>query len=399
MSAVTRPPRVLLFSERNVDAARWQASQYEFEDVIAEVDQVHLLAPPLAGAASDLRDLATRAVNTARRKAGLRYAQPIARQRLEGEYDLFFSVFHFPQHLSFLDRITGWRERCRKAACFLLELWTPDIEKHRRSLELLKHFDHIYVFNGAVAERIAELSGRPCTFLPAAVDMRRFTPLPEAPPRVIDVYSFGRRSEALHRQLADMAARRELFYVFDTTRKSAMMDYRDHRAMLASFVQRSRYAISYRINENEKRRGRTGGDEGLTTRLFELTAGGAVLLGSRTPIPEYDANFDWPDATIEIPYAPADARALLAELDAQPERVEAARRNNIVNTLRRHDWVHRWGTILDGVGLPHTAAMRERAASLAALAATVDLPASAPLLGAAAGGRGGAARSLRSSTG
>jgi hypothetical protein len=49
----------------------------------------------------------------------------------------------------------------------------------------------------------------------------------------------------------------------------------------------------------------------------------------------------------------------------------AASRNNVVNALRRHDWVYRWERVLDSVGLPHTEAMRERRRRLGALADAV----------------------------
>jgi hypothetical protein len=366
-SGDARAPRVLLFSERNIDRAIWQTPQYEFEDVIAEVDSVRLLAPPSTDR-SEAQELLFRMRNQGRKQFGKLREQPIASQKLDGEYDLFFAVFHFAHHLSYMQKFEGWRARCRKAVAFIIELWPPEVQSLDRYLELLRDFDHVFIFNASSADPVARISGRPTEFMPTAVDALRFTPLPSPPERTIDVYSYGRRSAQTHRQLVAMAQRRELFYVYDTMKTNSVFDHRDHRALLADFVRRSRYVLSYRINENEDRRARTGGDEGLTTRLFELTAGGAVLLGSATRSPQYESLFDWPDATIEIPYDPPDIGAILAELDAQPERIAAARRNNVVNALRRHDWVYRWAQVLDAVGLPHSEAMRRRIASLHALA-------------------------------
>ena len=41
-----------------------------------------------------------------------------------------------------------------------------------------------------------------------------------------------------------------------------------------------------------------------------------------------------------------------------------ARTLNIINALRRHDWVYRWQVVLDAAGLPHPHGVTERIARL-----------------------------------
>lgn len=365
-------PRVLVLSSRGVDSSLWHAPQYEFEDVIAEVDSVHLLAPP-PPPRNELREYAKQGVALARKSAlALRgrtpgdRPPPIAEGEIDQDYDLLFAVFHFPQDVDHLRSIRGWRARCRKAVCFIIELWSADFPDYERYLAPLRDFDHVFVFNSAVADRVARIAGRRPEYLPAGVDTLRFSPYPAPSDRVVDVLAYGRRSPDAHRQLTEMAERREIFYVHDTVRQSPMVDHRQHRVMLSNYARRSRYAMAYRINED--RRVRTGGDEGLTTRLFEITAAGAVMLGTRPRCAEFEQFFDWPDAMIEVPWAKPDMAAILGELDAQPERLAAISRRNAVNALRRHDWAYRWQRVLDAAALPPLPALDARLARLRALA-------------------------------
>lgn len=362
----TGEPRVLMFSVRNALVHKYEVAQLEFEDVIRQVDGADLLAPSFLPTGSR-EALAIRAQDAARRALGLRKTWPVAPMTVDRDYDLFFAVFHFPTHLAYLDRIKGWRQRCRKAVCFIVEMWSRQIPEYRRYLRLLEQFDHVFVFNARTVDEVASLSGRPCSFLPTATDVLRFTPMPDPPRRDIDVLSIGRGSATAHRQLLELAERRERTYVYDTV-NHAVPDYRAHRLLTATLMQRSRFFLAYRINDDRGRFGTTGGEEALPTRYFEGAAGGAVMLGSHTDVPEWRECFGWDDAVIPLPWENGDVGRLLTELDAQPERVERVRRHNIVESLRRHDWVHRWGQVLDKAGLPHTPAMHERVARLESLA-------------------------------
>jgi hypothetical protein len=64
---------------------------------------------------------------------------------------------------------------------------------------------------------------------------------------------------------------------------------------------------------------------------------------------------------------------LVSELEAQPQRVTQIRQNNIIQSLRRHDWAHRWRQILDCVGLPTTTRLVKRARGLNYVAQACDV--------------------------
>jgi hypothetical protein len=160
------------------------------------------------------------------------------------------------------------------------------------------------------------------------------------------------------------------FYVYDTVFNVPLPDYRSHRDMMAEYLKRSRYFFSYRPGQDLDR-GRQ--DDALSSRYFEATAGGAVLLGNSPRTPEYEQCFGWPDSTIEIPYEAHDLREIIADLDVQPERLARARTNNILGGLRQHDWLHRWARVLDAAGLPPTERMVTRGQQLEEIAVMVEM--------------------------
>jgi hypothetical protein len=358
------PPRVLVFSQRNIEIHLWEAPQMEFEDVICEMDSATLVAPPLSWT-STASMWASRAHNGVLRALGRTRRWPYRRVRIQDEYELFFISFHFPHHVTLVDRFRGVRERCRKMACHIIEIWRPDLHRHRNYLQLLRQFDVVFVTNPHVCKPLSEMIERPVVHLPAAADGLRFSPFPDLPARSIDVLNIGRGSDELHAQLQQMAEAREIFYVHARV-AHAIFDPRAHRVLVANQLRRTRYFFAYRVNED--RLDRTGGDEAITTRLFEGTSAGAVMLGTAPDCPDYAEYFGWPDVIIHVPWKPENIRATLRELDSEPMRMAEISRNNAVNALRRHDWVHRWERVLEHVGLAPTEATRERKRRLEALA-------------------------------
>lgn len=95
------------------------------------------------------------------------------------------------------------------------------------------------------------------------------------------------------------------------------------------------------------------------------------MLGAAPDCDAYREYFDWQDAVIEIPYEATNIAEIIADLDSQPERLAIARRNNVVNSLLRHDWVYRWQLILDKVGLEPTLRMKARQEHLTNLASAI----------------------------
>lgn len=103
-------------------------------------------------------------------------------------------------------------------------------------------------------------------------------------------------------------------------------------------------------------------------RFFEGAAAGAVMFGEPPDTEIFRGLFDWPDAVVRVPYDSPDAPAMLSALDQDPERLARIRRDNVVNSLLRHDWLHRWRKLLELAGLEPSAAFYQREERLQQLA-------------------------------
>lgn len=361
--------RTVVLSYRAASHQVWQASQYELEDVIASVDDVRLLAPP-GRHLSPARLAVHGAANRARRAVGRPRRRPIAPATQADDAELFFAVFAAPHEIGMLPLVRPQLARSAVKVAFIVELWRPQVPAVADYLRQLRGFDHIFMFNRWAMDDVAALTGAPVSYLATAVDADRFAPRHPAPARVIDVMSYGRRLPGTHDALRRAAADGGLYYHYDTVRGAFdVSDHVEHREVLAATLQRSRYSVVYRNNDEPERVERTGGEESLTNRYFEVLAAGATMLGSAAQTPDFDACFDWPDAI--VPIAAPDPRVadVIAELDADPARLERARRTAIAQSLRRHDWAHRWREVLDAVGLAPRPQLAERLAALESRAA------------------------------
>jgi hypothetical protein len=365
---------VLLLSMRRLANLVAYCMAYEFEDVMGQVTRADRVE------ADDLAalELSRRAYKLVRYGTGSRtLARAMSPKpsvvRLERDYDLFLPIFNHTHELYTLATIPGWRKRCRYAACFISELWLHLLPRYL--VEQLAEFDHIFLGVYHCVDEVARISGRPCSYLPPAADVLRFSPAPQFPARVIDVYNIGRRSQITHQALMRSALEREIFYSYDTVAASGIdqkqrtfrvQNASEHRTLLANMLQRTRYyfANRARVNEPEYTRGR---DE-ISGRFYEGAAAGAVMIGEAPQIETFSKQFDWPDAVINVPFDSPDIMQILARLDADPARLARIRRNNITHAAMQHDWLYRVRTVFDTFRLPHTPAMFERQQHLQALA-------------------------------
>jgi hypothetical protein len=112
----------------------------------------------------------------------------------------------------------------------------------------------------------------------------------------------------------------------------------------------------------------TRGQQEVGYRFFEGSAAGAVLVGQSPDCDSFKELFGWPDAVINVRPDGADTTAVLAALEAQPERLRAISQRNSIEALYRHDWVYRWKEILAIAGLNPTPQVDARIKHLHALA-------------------------------
>jgi len=362
---------VLLLSQRRIADLAAFCLDYEFEDTFAAVtdaqriDATDLPALEFSRRAYKLARLASGSPRLARQLA------PYPRNKvvLERDFELFFPVFNYAHELYSLATIPNWRQRCRKAACFINEVWSNVLPEYL--LELLSAFDHVFIGQHHPVKEIARITGRPCTYLPLAVDVPRFAPASPDQPRPIGVCNIGRRSPVTHQALLDDAERCQSFYYYDTVAASGadlksrtfrVDSPHEHRRMLASVLKHSCYYIanySY-VNNPEF----TAGREEMSARFYEGAAAGTVMIGEAPRTEEFKQQFDWPDAVIHVPFDSPDIGRILAHLNGDPERLRAVQRNNVREAAQRHDWLHRIQVVFDTLGLAPTEKMRARAKRL-----------------------------------
>ena len=259
--------RVLLLSERRIADLVAYCIAYEFEDAFAAVtdaqriDATDLPSLEFSRRVYKLARLASGSPGLARRLA----PYPRGKVLVERDFELFFPVFSHTYELYSLASIPNWRQRCRKAACFITEVWSDMLPGYL--LELLSEFDHIFLGSRHSVEDVARITGRPCTYLPLAVDVPRFAPASLDQPRAIDVCNIGRRSAVTHQALLEDAERQRRFYYYDTVAASGVdLKHRtfrvdsphEHRRMLATILKNSRYFIAHRsyVNRPEFTEGR-----------------------------------------------------------------------------------------------------------------------------------------------
>jgi len=208
---------------------------------------------------------------------------------------------------------------------------------------------------------VEEAIGRPCSYVAGAVDAIRFSPYPNPPTRVIDVYNIGRRSEAIHQALRRASTSGNLFYVYDTLQGGGgipVSDPAQHRQLFANMAKRSRYFMVAPGKTNVKEE--TQGQVEVGFRYFEGAAAGTVMIGQASDCESFRQMFDWPDAVIEIKPDGSDVADILADLADQPDRLHEISRRNAVEALLRHDWIYRWRKVYQIAGLEPTAAMDAR---------------------------------------
>jgi hypothetical protein len=379
MTPGTALPSVAIASPFDAYRLPFNGIIYEFCKVAAEVAQATLIAPAHAGDRGLAIDMVSpldkarremlRGLSALRHRVGLPRLPTIRPARLERRYDAFFYACSFVHDLTNLDRIEGW-ERSGVKAVFILESWSNLLASHARTLRYLDAFDHVFLLNRSSVPNVQRYTRTPCSFLPLAADALVAAPGRKPPPRTIDVYSMGRRAPVVHAQLVEAMMEGRLFYQFDQTGGGTVLDWAESRALTAQLIKRSRFFMAFDHTIGSARKAdEAAGEVALSARYFEGAAGGAVMLGSAPPIPEFHACFDWPDAVIDIPREPENMTRILSDLEAQPGRLARIRRTNVLESLYRHDWSHRWQTVARALDLPDAPAMAERHRLLDALAA------------------------------
>ncbi len=377
-------PRVLCVSNRDIAPVISRCGLYEFEDLISAMDAADVIAPadPPDPADADtalqnsIRTLWRLAAKTFRRlsvklegmlpQTGLRRLP----SGLAANYELLFVSTQSALDLYNIGPCAMWRSTARVSMCYIDELYPSDVSGLGSLLKILKRFDHTIVNVRDTVEPLASATGRPCHYLPSSTDTLKFCPYPGAPKRVIDFYAMGVSPPETHKALLRMADAGDWYYMYDTVANCPVTNPVEHRSRLADMIKRSRFFLVNSVRWYNPER--TDGQQELGLRFFEGAAAGAVLIGDPPRSGTFNEYFGWPDSVIPLPLDSGDVADVIAELDADPSRLERISKSNVVNSLRRHDHVYRWSQILSIAGLKETRAMERRRRELEELAASIE---------------------------
>ncbi|MEM6613453.1 MAG: glycosyltransferase [Cyanobacteria bacterium P01_C01_bin.72] len=367
-SSTNSSPRILVVSVRGF---RFQAANcciYELEDLITDLEPAQQYSPILDRSFDLARKIYRGAKYLGSSNSFASKVAPFPQELvLEREYDLLFAVLDNPWQFHLLETIKGWREKCRHTACFITEMWLPDLQLKRLFKEPWSSFDHVFLGVTQCVAGLNELVKPPVTYIPPAVDTLRFSPYPNPPQRLIDVSYVGRRAPNIHDALIKRAAQDNFFYYHDTLRgKLEIGNPREHRILLANLFQRSRYNITNYAKFNSVEE--TGGTQEIGYRFFEGAAAGTVMVGMPPAGSAFPRYFDWEEPIIKVDLSGTDVVEAIAELDAQPERLKNMSRRNVANCLLKHDWSYRWRDMLATFDLKPSTAIIERQKYLQQLA-------------------------------
>ena len=359
-------PRVLVFSQRNLAQIQpFRCAHFEFEDVIADIDSVDVLAPRFSNTDSRYNRAKQLAYKTP-----IKLNPGIPSSPIDSDYDLFFAICGNPTDLLSIHALGDWRGRCKKAVCLIDELWVTQMGNYDRYLRMLEEFDVVVLYYSQSVDPLNKRIGPKSIFLPPAVDALRFCPYPDLLPRSIDVYSVGRRSAITHDSLLKMVARDNIFYLFDTTSADRVLDPIEHRRLVASILKRSRYYI---VNPGLIDRPDIRGEQiEIGNRYFEGAAAGAILIGQRPDNGKFETFFGWPNPIVDLPYDSPDFAEAIEAIERDRDLENAIRQTNVRQSLLQHDWLYRWESILEAAGMKPLAKLNARKDRLQAFAGAIS---------------------------
>jgi hypothetical protein len=366
-SAVSAPVRreVLIFSQRKLNANISRCSGYEFEDVVAEIEDAQVLTPTRSR--QPRIPLNPKRWLSKRTDLFQHWPSGVPQSRLTKGYDLFLCNVQRPDELLVLDAIPNWRDQCDTAVCVLEEVWSGDIDLYAPLIKSLSQFDLIACAFAETCGMIQDLTDTPVIQMPAAADMIRFAPDSLNVDRPVDMYSMGRRRAELHQNLLAAIKQRQGFYIYDSATKPPITgDHTVHRDLLANLIQHSKLFMVdiAKLGHADQK----AGNIAWGPRHIEGFAGGAVQVGYAPDMEDYHRFFDWPDSVIRLPEDPDEALERIVALWDDPAEQDRIRRINFAHGLQKHDWMHRWAQVLDHLNLPEPDGMLKRRQHLSDIA-------------------------------
>lgn len=365
-------PRTLIISLRNINNYVFNSCLHEFEDIIFDVENAHLLSLPSINFLDRVRKKvlkdSTERISPKFGEYNPSWHKPIS---LEEEYEMCFIIADFPCNLAWLNLLDNWKIKCKRKICYLVEIWNDEVDLVKNHLKILSNFDYIFLGHSQIVDEVKKIVNRPCEYVAPGIDTIKFAPEFSNQNRAIDICSMGRRSQITHESLQKLSEKKDFFYHFDSLNSSnkIIANHRHHRTRNANILKNSRYFITHRAKINLPQLTKNQAEIGY--RYFEGAASGTVMIGSTPNNDAFKHYFDWDKVVIPMKFDEPNTEAVIAELDRQPQLLNTISKNNARNSLLRHDWLYRWQQILDKVKLPPNAKALQREAELKKLADSI----------------------------
>lgn len=301
----------------------------DFEDAIAAASDADLVPVPLHSRRAQLQGL-------------LRGRPPRAVEPPRSRYDVCVLVAMAPYWVPSLRYIRNLRRVARRVVVYLFDSWLGDLEALRSYRGVWSAIDDLIVSFPHTVDTYAHQLPCRVHYLPQAIDARWFHPYRGM--RRVDILSLGRRLDAVHAQLLEIARRRDLFYEYQTHVMPQAIDFKENQELVGRLCQLARTHVSWPVDvTNPLRR-----DEGaaITARWFESAATGAVVLGAAPKGDEFRRLFPYPEFVIELdPANPPRTEEVLDEALRGPLAAERLELADYVSST--HTWAMRWRQIVE----------------------------------------------------
>jgi hypothetical protein len=210
------------------------------------------------------------------------------------------------------------------------------------------YLDHLFVIESELAEEVHQQRLVPTRFMPMATNLIG-TKL-NTGRREIDVLSYGRRNELLHKQLLQHLRESDspLFYHYSTLLHPHAMNRDEHTLMQSQLLDHAKVSLCFDASDQSRFYGRSP----LLYRWFEAWAHGCAVVGHRPTGSGVMPLMAWENSVLELPADSSDWLPCLEDLLADQEALTKISQRNYQEALQRHDWRYRLQDMWQILGLP-----------------------------------------------
>jgi hypothetical protein len=241
-----------------------------------------------------------------------------------------------------------WRQDFALVAAYVMDPWGA---WNRWPPQVPRDLDCFFVPDVRVAEQYRAQHGVVARAIPMAADVLRFGS--NRTGRPLDIVAYGRQAQAYLQPIEEAFndPRSDRFLYLDTLNGARTRSFRDNRRLIWKLLHKSRCALAFDVLATPDERPGDRYRSIIPLRYYEAAAAGTAIVGVHPVVPEMQAEFAWPEATIDLPHSPKEAVGFLEALLDDGPRLDAIHRRNHLEAWMRHDWRYRIRDMLAMLGL------------------------------------------------